>query len=73
MLGKQVGKILEVRPIDIHGALFYDVTFALDAAPERAATSRIGRESVYENPQRGDAVTLHLLMGQLTKIEKREE
>ena len=73
MLGKQAGTLLEVRAIDIHGALFYDVTFALDAAPQRAATSRIGRESVYENPQSGDSVTLHLLMGQVTQIEKREE
>jgi hypothetical protein len=71
MLGKQAGTLLDVREVDIHGALFYDVTFALDSAPLRASTSRIGRESVYENPQSGDAVTLHLLMGQITGIEKR--
>jgi len=71
MLGKQAGTLLEVQQIDIHGALFFDVTFALDSAPQRRSVSRLGVESVYENPQNGDAVTLHLLMGQVTKIEKR--
>ena len=70
MFGRQPGTLLDVRAVDIHGALFYDVTFALDASPQQAQTSRLGRESCYDNPQPGDKVSLHLVMGQLTKIEK---
>jgi hypothetical protein len=66
------GHIVQVNAVDIHGALFFDITYALESAPQQARTSRIGTESVYENPQTGDAVTLHLVMGQLTKVEKRE-
>lgn len=72
MFGRQPGKLLDVRAVDIHGALFYDLDFALDAAPLQPRTSRIGRESVYPSPQPGDVVTLHLVMGQITKVEKGE-
>ncbi len=72
MLGRQPGHIVQVNAVDIHGALFFDIMYALDSAPQQARTSRIGTESVYENPQPGDAVTLHLVMGQLTRVEKRE-
>jgi hypothetical protein len=72
MFGRQAGQIVAVQAVDIHGALFYDITFALDSAPQQARTSRIGTESVYEYPQAGDAVLLHLVMGQLTRVEKRE-
>ncbi|HVF09859.1 MAG TPA: hypothetical protein VNA16_03605 [Abditibacteriaceae bacterium] len=72
MLGRQPGKLLDVCAVDIHGAKFYDLVFALDASPDQAQTSRIGQESVYENPRPGDAVMLHLVLGQVTRMEKRD-
>jgi hypothetical protein len=72
MIGKQPGTIAHLQLVDIHGARFYDLSYALDAAPNRVLTSRIGTESVYENPQIGDKVKLHLVMGQLTKVEKAD-
>ena len=72
MFGRQPGKIVELREVDIHGARFYDVAYALNDSPQRVHVSRVGVESVYENPQTGDAVSLHLVMGQLTKVEKHE-
>ena len=71
MLGRQPGRLLAVQAIDIHGSKFYDLTFALDAAPEKAHTSRIGQESVYAEPRPDDDVVLHLILGQVTKVEKR--
>jgi hypothetical protein len=72
MFGRQPGTHCAGECRRYHGALFFDITYALESAPQQARTSRIGTESVYENPQTGDAVTLHLVMGQLTKVEKRE-
>jgi hypothetical protein len=72
MFGRQPGHIVGITAVDIHGALFYDITFALESAPQLARTSRIGTESVYENPREGDAVVLHVVMGQLTKVEQRD-
>ena len=71
-MGKQPGVLLEVREVEIHGALFYDLVFALDASPSQARSSRIGRESVYDQPQPGDKVLLHLVLGQITRVEKRD-
>lgn len=70
-MGKQAGALLEVRAVDLHGALFYDLVFALDSSPTQARSSRIGRESVYADPQAGDKVLLHLVLGQVTRVEKR--
>ena len=72
MFGRQPGTVVELQMIDIHGAKFYDIAYALDAAPQRVLVSSIGTESVYENPQPGDKVTLHLVMNQLTKVEKQD-
>ncbi len=72
MIGRQAGKILELRLVDIHGAKFYDIAYALDSAPDKGFVSRVGAESVYNEPNVGDAVILHLVMGQITKVERRE-
>jgi hypothetical protein len=71
MLGRQSGKLLDVHAVLIHGAKFYDLTFALDASPTQARSSRVGAESVYDNPLPGDEVSLHLVLGQVTKVERR--
>lgn len=70
MLGKQKGTLLDVRQIDIHGSRFWDVSYALESAPQQVRSGRIGMESAYDNPTPGDKVALHQLLGVLTKIEK---
>jgi hypothetical protein len=72
MFGKQPGTIVNFQLVDIHGARFWDISYALDSAPQRVLVSRIGIESVYDDPQIADKVKLHLVMGQLTKVEKSE-
>ena len=72
MLGRQAGHLIDVTEVDIHGAKFYDLIFTLDSSPEHARSSRIGQESVYENPQHGDAVVLHMVLWQVTRVEKRD-
>ena len=69
-MGKQTGKILQIGLVDIHGSRFYDVSFALDNSPDQTRLSRIGTESVYPDPQSGDAAIFHLVLGQLTRVEK---
>lgn len=62
--------LLRVQLVDIHGQHFYDLTFALDSKPDAPKTSRIGTESVYADPQMGDAIEVALLLGQLTSVRK---
>ena len=73
MLGKQKGTLLDVRQIDIHGSRFWDISYALENAPQQVQQGRIGVESAYDNPAPGDKVTLQQLLGVLTKIEKRDD
>jgi hypothetical protein len=70
MFGSQPGVLHAAQLVDIHGARFWDLTYELDSAPGQRKTGRIGVESAYENPQPGDRVLLHLVMGVLTKIEE---
>lgn len=69
-MSKRTGKLISVGAVDIHGARFYDITVMLNGDPPRTVTSRIGQESVYPNPQEGDAVTVHLVLSQITCIEQ---
>ena len=71
MFGKQPGTLLSVQLVDIHGSHFYDLAWILDSSQQRG-TGRIGVESVYAEPQTGDKVLLHLVLGQVTRVEKRE-
>lgn len=69
---KQAATLENVQLVDIHGAKFYDLSFRLEASPDRVRVSRIGTESVYANPQPGDKVLVAQLLGQLTHVEKAE-
>ncbi|RYX83474.1 hypothetical protein EON83_14905 [bacterium] len=68
----QRATLIRVQLIDIHGQKYYDLTFTLDSKPEAPKTSRIGAESVYSNPQEGDAIEVGLILGQLTSVKKAE-
>lgn len=71
-MGKQPGTIVQIQLVDIHGSRFYDLSFTLDKSPEKVQVSRIGTESVYAEPQAGDRAVFHLLLGQLTQVQKME-
>jgi hypothetical protein len=66
----QRATLLRLQLVDIHGARFYDLTFALESKPDQPQTSRIGTESVYPRPEEGDAIEVALLLGQLTGVKK---
>lgn len=68
--GTREAVLLSVQRIDIHGTIFYDVTFhhAGETQPIRA---RIGAESVYPNPQPGDQVLVSYVVGVVTNIAPR--
>jgi len=72
MIGKQKGKLLDVRQIDIHGARFWDISYSMENSPQQVQRGRIGIESAYDNPAPGDKVTLQQVVGVLTAIEKIE-
>ena len=54
MLGEQDAVVVDVRPFDLHGVTYYDVTVAFaDRSVEQA---RLGPEAVPEHLQSGEQV-----------------
>ncbi|WP_322822482.1 hypothetical protein [Chloroflexus sp.] len=68
--GTRDAVLLSVQRVDIHGTIFYDVTFhhTGETQPIRA---RIGTESVYPDPQPGDQVLVSYVIGVVTSIAPR--
>jgi hypothetical protein len=67
--GTRTAIINRIRPISIHGQVSLDVFWMDPEDPEQELRhSRVGDESVPRNMQPGDRVTLHYLMGSVTKI-----
>jgi len=71
MSGKKAATLRQVRLIDIHGTRFYDLEFTHDDAPGQVRAARVGLESVYSDPQPGDAVAVSYLMSVVTGVERR--
>jgi hypothetical protein len=63
--------IQRIQPISIHGQVSLDVFWMDPEDPEQELRhARVGDEAVPKNMAAGDKVTLHYLMGMVTKIER---
>lgn len=68
--GTRDAVLLSVQRVDIHGTIFYDVTFH-HTGETQPIHARIGAESVYPHPQPGDQVLVSYVMGVVTSIAPR--
>ena len=67
--GTRTAIIHRIQPISIHGQVSLDVFWMDPEDPEQELRhSRVGDESVPRSMSPGDRVTLHYLMGMVTKI-----
>lgn len=72
MFNQKVEAVLEdVQQVSIHGQRYYDIRFRINSTNSDVRKARAPFEEVYANPQPGDKVILHALLGTITKIEKR--
>ena len=63
--------ISRIQPVSIHGQLSLDVFYTDPEDPEEELRhARVGNESVPRDMSPGDHVTLHYLMGAVTRITK---
>ena len=60
--------VVDVRPFDVHGVGYVDVTVAY--RDRSTATSRLGRESVPEELSVGDQVVVRLVANMIVGIER---
>jgi len=69
--GTRNAVIQRIQPISIHGQLSLDVFWMDPEDPEQELRhSRVGNEAVPRDLAPNDKVTLHFLMGMVTKITK---
>jgi hypothetical protein len=69
--GTRNAVIQRIQPISIHGQISLDVFWMDPEDPEQELRhARVGDEAVPRNLAAGDKVTLHYLMGMVTKITK---
>ena len=69
--GTRAAIVYRIQPISIHGQVSLDVFWMDPEDPEQELRhARVGDESVPPNMTVGDRVTLHYLMGMVTRITK---
>jgi hypothetical protein len=68
MLGEAEALVVDVRPFDVHGMGYVDVTVAY--RDRSTATARLGQESVPAELAVGEQVTVRLVASMIVSIER---
>lgn len=68
MLDEREALVVEVRPWDVHGSPFVDVTLAYP--DRRIETARLGGESVPTDLQSGERVVVRLVMATIVEVRR---
>lgn len=68
MLDEREALVVEVRPWDVHGSRFVDVTLAYP--DRRLETARLGGESVPTGLLAGDRVVVKLVMATIVEVRR---
>jgi hypothetical protein len=69
--GTRSGIVTRIQPISIHGQVSLDVFWMDPEDPESEIRhARVGDEAAPRNLTPGDRITLHYLMGSVTRIER---
>ncbi len=68
MLGEREAVVVEVKPWDVHGVGYVDVTVAYQ--DRSLETARLGPESVPQELQVGEPVLVHRAVNMIVSIER---
>jgi hypothetical protein len=69
--GTRSAVVRRIQPVSIHGQVSLDIFWTDPEDPEEEIRhARVGEEAVPRDMEAGDRVTLHYLMGIVTRITK---
>jgi hypothetical protein len=69
--GTREGVVQRIQPISIHGQMSLDIFWLEPGDPDQELRhARVGQEDVPRDLSVGDKVTLHYLMGSVTKVTR---
>jgi hypothetical protein len=71
LIGTHDATLQQTQRVDLHGTYFYDLSFEHLDTPGQIRRARVSAESIYSDPQPGDAVRISYLMGVVTNVERR--
>lgn len=66
----RTGTVRSVRPVDIHGDRYVDLTVSLDDLGEAPVTGRVGAMECPADLAPGERVSLSFTMGVITKVSR---
>ena len=58
-----------VRPYELHGIVYYQLLYALDTDPT-PREARLSHDMVYPDPQPGDRVDVHAILGVVDAVRR---
>ena len=68
MLGEREAVVVEVKPWDVHGVGYVDVTVVYQ--DRQVETARLGPESVPQDLEAGEQVVVHRAVNMIVSIER---
>jgi hypothetical protein len=68
MLGEEEALVLEVKPFEVHGLTYYDVTVAF--RDRSTVQARLGPEAIPEKLERGEQVLASRVAGMLISVKR---
>jgi hypothetical protein len=71
LIGTHDATLHQAQRVDLHGTYFYDLIFVHLATPEQPRRARVSAESIYADPQPGDAIRVSYLMNVVASVERR--
>lgn len=69
LMGSTIITLLEVIKVEIHGSVYYQITYRPEAGGAAQAI-RINPEAFYPDPQAGDRVEVNMVMGNIMGAQK---
>lgn len=73
MFNQKIEAVLEdLQLVSLHGQRYYDIRFRTDT-DKSLRKSRAPFEEFYSDPEPGDRIVIHAIMGTITKVEKADQ
>ena len=69
--GHRDGVIKRVQPFELHGERYYHLQIDMEGSSNPVTEAKVAHDAIYDDPGPGDRVSVHLVMGLVTGIERR--
>ncbi|EFO79442.1 hypothetical protein OSCT_2568 [Oscillochloris trichoides DG-6] len=72
MSGSREATLQSIQRIDIHGTIFYDLSYTHTGEEWQIRQARVAQEGIYAGAKPGDVVLVSYLMNVVTGVKRRD-